>query len=71
MLLRIGDDDPRDNHEIIEAVQIGAEPGADPMKLTRAQLMMVIRQRVEELTNEVEAALKASALPARSDARWC
>jgi cell division protein FtsA len=28
------------------------------MKMTRAQLMMVIRQRVEELTNEVEAALK-------------
>jgi cell division protein FtsA len=28
------------------------------MKLTRAQLMMVIRQRVEELTNNVESALK-------------
>ena len=49
---------PRDNHEIIEATQIGAEQGAEPMKLTRAQLMMVIRQRVEELTNEIEAALK-------------
>src|SRR6476659_4541314 len=45
---------PRDNHEMIEAAQIGAEP----MKITRAQLMMVIRQRIEELTNEVEAALK-------------
>ena len=49
---------PRDNHEIIEATQIGAEQGAEPMKLTRAQLMMVIRQRVEELINEIEAALK-------------
>ena len=49
---------PRDNHEMIEATQIGAEPGAEPMKITRAQLMMVIRQRIEELTNEVEAALK-------------
>jgi len=49
---------PRDNHEIIEATQIGAEQGAEPMKLTRAQLMMVIRQRVEELTNEIEKALK-------------
>jgi len=49
---------PRDNHEIIEATQIGAEQGAEPMKLTRAQLMMVIRQRVEELTNEIETALK-------------
>src|SRR4029078_2526509 len=49
---------PRDNHEIIEATQIGAEQGAEPMKLTRAQVMMVIRPRVEELTNEIEAALK-------------
>ena len=43
---------------MIEATQIGAEQGAEPMKITRAQLMMVIRQRVEELTNEIEAALK-------------
>jgi cell division protein FtsA len=50
---------PRDNHEMIEATQIGAEPGAEPMKVTRAQLMMVIRQRIEELTNEVEGSLKA------------
>ena len=49
---------PRDNHEMIEAAQIGAEQGAEPMKITRAQLMMVIRQRVEELTSEIEAALK-------------
>ena len=46
---------PRDNHEMIEATQIGAEQGAEPMKITRAQLMMVIRQRVEELTNEIES----------------
>ena len=59
MLLRLGNDvSPRDNHEMIEATQIGAEQGAEPMKITRAQLMMVIRQRVEELTNEIEAALK-------------
>jgi cell division protein FtsA len=49
---------PRDNHEMIEATQIGAEPGVEPLKITRAQLMMVIRQRIEELTNEIEAALK-------------
>jgi cell division protein FtsA len=49
---------PRDNHEMIEATQIGAEPGAEPMKITRAQLMMVIRQRIEELVGEIEAALK-------------
>jgi cell division protein FtsA len=49
---------PRDNHEMIEAAQIGAEPGAEPMKITRAQLMMVIRQRVEELTAEIDSSLK-------------
>ena len=49
---------PRDNHEIIEATQIGAEQGAEPMKITRAQLMMVVRQRVEELTSEIEKSLK-------------
>ncbi|MEO6359642.1 MAG: cell division protein FtsA [Sphingomicrobium sp.] len=50
---------PRDNHEMIDAAQMGAEAGAEPTRITRAQLMMVIRQRVEELTNEIEAALKA------------
>jgi cell division protein FtsA len=49
---------PRDNHEMIEATQIGAEQGVEPMKITRAQLMMVIRQRVEELTSEIESGLK-------------
>ena len=49
---------PRDNHEMIEAAQMGTEPGAEPMKITRAQLMTVIRQRVEELTNEIDKALK-------------
>lgn len=49
---------PRDNHEMIEASQLAAEPGAEPIKITRAQLMMVIRQRVEELTNGIAEALK-------------
>ncbi len=49
---------PRDNHEMIEAQQIGAEPGQEPARITRAQLMMVIRQRIEELTGEIAAALK-------------
>ena len=50
---------PRDNHEMIDAAQMGMEAGAEPARITRAQLMMVIRQRIEELTNEIEAALKA------------
>jgi cell division protein FtsA len=50
---------PRDNHEMIEANQIGAEDGAEPARITRAQLMTVIRQRVEQLTGEIDAALKS------------
>jgi cell division protein FtsA len=49
---------PRDNHEMIEAAQMGSESGAEPLKITRAQLMMVIRQRVEAMTNEIDTALK-------------
>ncbi len=54
---------PRDNHEMIEANQIGAESGAEPMRITRAQLMTVIRQRVEELTSQVDNALKGLGFP--------
>ena len=50
---------PRDNHEMIEARQMGSDEGVDPMRITRAQLMTVIRQRVEELTAQVEEALKS------------
>jgi len=50
---------PRDNNEMIEANQIGSEKGAEPIRITRAQLMTVIRHRVEELTNEIDAALKS------------
>lgn len=50
---------PRDNHEMIEAGQIGADQGAEPIRITRAQLMTVIRQRVEELTGEIEKSLKS------------
>jgi len=50
---------PRDNHEMIEARQMGTEEGVDPMRITRAQLMTVIRQRVEELTAQIDEALKS------------
>lgn len=49
---------PRDNHEMIDANPIGAEEGAEPTRLTRAQLMTVIRGRIEELTSAIESALK-------------
>jgi cell division protein FtsA len=50
---------PRDNHEMIEANLIGADEGAEPTRITRAQLMTVVRQRVEQLTVEIDAALKS------------
>jgi cell division protein FtsA len=50
---------PRDNHELIDANHIGAEEGAEPVRITRAQLMTVIRHPVEELTAEVDSALKS------------
>lgn len=50
---------PRDNHEMIEAQPIGGEDGAEPLRLTHAQLITVIRQRVEELTGEIDTALKS------------
>ena len=50
---------PRDNHEMIDAAPIGAEDGAEPTRITRAQLMTVIRQQVEDLTGQVDGALKS------------
>ncbi|GAA4011153.1 cell division protein FtsA [Sphingomonas swuensis] len=49
---------PRDNHEVVEALPMGAEDGAEPLRIPRAQFMTVIRQRVEQVTAEVESALK-------------
>lgn len=49
---------PRDNHELIDANQVGAEEGSEPIRITRAQLMTVIRHRVEELTGEIDSVLK-------------
>jgi cell division protein FtsA len=50
---------PRDNHDMIELAPIaGAEDGAEASRITRAQLIAVIRQRLEHLTGEIAAALK-------------
>ncbi|WP_265528923.1 cell division protein FtsA [Sphingomicrobium marinum] len=45
---------PRDNHEMIDA-----ERGAGSQKISRAQLVTVIRGRIEEIATEVDTALKA------------
>jgi len=50
---------PRDNHEMVEARGHGSDEVTEPMRISRAQLMTVIRQRVEEITGEIEGSLKA------------
>lgn len=50
---------PRDNHEMIEVTPIAAEEdGVEPGRITKAQLIAVIRQRLDHLIGEVGRALK-------------
>lgn len=50
---------PRDNHDMIELKPMGGvEEGTEAARITRAQLVAVIRQRLEHLTGEVARALK-------------
>ncbi|MGQ0558137.1 MAG: cell division protein FtsA [Sphingosinicella sp.] len=50
---------PRDNHDMIELAPVaGGQEGIESARITRAQLVGVIRQRLEHLIAEVEAALK-------------
>ena len=50
---------PRDNHDMIELSPIaGSEEGTEAARITRAQLIAVIRQRLEHLTGEIVQALK-------------
>lgn len=50
---------PRDNHEMIELAPIaGHQDGVESARITRAQLVTVVRQRLEQLTGEIEGALK-------------
>jgi len=50
---------PRDNHDMIELAPIaGGQEGVETNRITRAQLVAVIRTRLEHLTGRIEAALK-------------
>jgi cell division protein FtsA len=50
---------PRDNHDMIELSPIaGSEEGTEAARITRAQLIAVIRQRLEHLTGDIAQALK-------------
>ncbi|HVI99592.1 MAG TPA: cell division protein FtsA [Sphingomonas sp.] len=50
---------PRDNHDMIDVAPISAEDEGEGSRITRAQLIAVIRQRLEHLTNEIQKALKS------------
>jgi cell division protein FtsA len=50
---------PRDNHDMIDVAPLaGEEDGADPTRITRAQLITVIRQQLDLWMGEIAAALK-------------
>ena len=50
---------PRDNHDMIDVNPMGsAEEGTESIRITRAQLIAVIRQRLEHLMGEIASALK-------------
>ncbi len=50
---------PRDNHDMIEVAPLSLDEGAaEGQRITRAQLIAVIRQRLEHLVGEIGKALK-------------
>lgn len=44
---------PRDNHEMIEVPALNAEEGVDPGRATKAQLISIIRQRLDLILGEI------------------
>lgn len=50
---------PRDNHDMIELKPMGGtEEGTEASRITRAQLIAVIRQRLDHMMSDIEKALK-------------
>ncbi|MFC3713047.1 cell division protein FtsA [Sphingoaurantiacus capsulatus] len=48
---------PKDNHDMIEVMPINDDDGVEPTRCTRAQLIAVIRQRLDLLFTEIAARL--------------
>ncbi|WP_109806511.1 cell division protein FtsA [Sphingosinithalassobacter portus] len=48
---------PRDNHDMIDVVPVNAEDGAEGNRITKAQLIAVIRQRLDRLMQEIQKEL--------------
>lgn len=49
---------PRDNHDMIEVAPLSSDDEGEGHRITRAQLISVIRQRLEQLVGEINLALK-------------
>ena len=50
---------PRDNHDMIELAPIaGGQDGVESSRITRAELVAVVRRRLENLSGEIAGALK-------------
>ena len=49
---------PRDNHDMIDVAPMGEDDGSEPSRITRAQLITVIRQQLEQWMGEIAAARK-------------
>lgn len=50
---------PRDNHDMIDVASVaGMQDGSDPMRITRAQLIAIIRQQLERWMGEIGSTLK-------------
>ncbi|WNO53106.1 cell division protein FtsA [Stakelama saccharophila] len=49
---------PRDNHDMIDVTPISSEDGAEGSRITRAQLIAVIRQRLDRLMAEIQKELR-------------
>jgi len=49
---------PKDNHDMIEVAPLSTDEGGEATRITRAQLIAVIRQRLEHLVGEISKALK-------------
>jgi cell division protein FtsA len=72
MLLRLGDDEPtrQSRHDRRQSGRVGRE-GVEAVRITRAQLIAGIRQRLEHLMGEIANALKELGFSGRSGVRWC
>jgi cell division protein FtsA len=49
---------PRDNHDMIDVAPLSQEEGAEGIRITKAQLIAVIRQRLERLMPEIQKELQ-------------